>query len=93
MLSLAPGCTHSRCRCADVRADNIVFTGLGLEVVEAAVAREAPLIDGTFELEGKQYPIFRSLPLLLNIPFDISANDADLIRVIFSKLHSGESST
>jgi len=60
----------------DFRADNIFFAGPGSEVIEAVIVREAPLIDPTFELEGKQYPIFRSHePLSISnwkliLPFD-----------------------
>jgi len=74
----------------DFRVDNIFFYGPSAKAIEAVIIGETPFIDGTFELEGKRYPILRSQPLLPNISFDsTSANDADRIWMVFSGLDSG----
>ncbi|KZT07598.1 kinase-like protein [Laetiporus sulphureus 93-53] len=71
---------------ADVKADNVLFLGPDTAEIEETIAREPPLVDGTFEFRGTQYPILRSQPFQPGISWDVSSFDAETIQVVLSDL-------
>ena len=46
----------------DIKADNILFLGPNTAKIEEIIVKEPPLIDGSFEFKGVQYPILQSQP-------------------------------
>jgi serine/threonine-protein kinase SRPK3 len=76
-------------RCIDVKADNVLFAGPDTAEIEEAIAREPPLVDGTFEFKGTQYPILRSQPFRPKISWDASPFVSETILVVLSDLGAG----
>ncbi|KAI0046144.1 kinase-like protein [Auriscalpium vulgare] len=74
--------------CVDIKADNVLFSGPSTSEIEEIIAKEPPVIDGTFEFEGKQYPIMRSQPFPSRMPWDSSPFDAETIATVLSDLGS-----
>ncbi len=48
--------------CIDIKADNVLFLGPNTAEIEEMIVKEPPLIDGSFEFKGVQYPILQSQP-------------------------------
>ena len=73
----------------DVKADNVLFLGPDMTEIEETIAKEPTLVNGTFEFEGKQYPILRSQPFWPKIPWDASPFVSETIQVVLSDLGAG----
>ncbi|KAI0062438.1 kinase-like protein [Artomyces pyxidatus] len=71
---------------ADLKADNVLFLGPSTAEIEETIAKEPPLIDGTFEFAGTQYPILRSQPFHPTISWDATPFVVKTIRVVLSDL-------
>ncbi|KIY48695.1 kinase-like protein [Fistulina hepatica ATCC 64428] len=78
---------------ANVKADNVLFVGPDTAEIEEAIANEPPRIEGSFEFEGKEYPILRSQPFEPKISWDASPFIAETIMVLLSDLGAGTSSS
>ena len=73
----------------DIKADNVLFLGPDMTEIEEKIAEEPTFIDGTFEFEGKKYPILRSQPFRPKISWDASPFISETIQVILGDLGVG----
>jgi serine/threonine-protein kinase SRPK3 len=74
---------------ADIKADNVLFLGPNTAEIEETIAREPPLVDGTFEFKGTQYHILRSQPFRPKISWSASPFVSETIQVVLSDLGAG----
>lgn len=75
--------------CIDIKADNVLFLGPNTSEIEETIAKEPPLIDGSFKFERMQYPILRSQPFRTRISWDASPFVAETIQVALNDLGAG----
>ena len=75
--------------CKDIKADNVLFLGPNTTEIEETIAKEPPLIDGSFEFKGVQYPVLRSQPFQPRISWGASPFVAETIQVVLSDLGAG----
>jgi len=75
--------------CIDIKADNVLFLGPNTAEIEETIAKEPPLIDGSFKFQRVQYPILRSQPFHPRISWDASPFIAETIQVVLSDLGAG----
>ncbi|KAI0043963.1 kinase-like protein, partial [Auriscalpium vulgare] len=76
-------------RYVDIKADNVLLYGALTADIEEILAKEPPLVDGTFEFEGEQYPMIRSQPLSSETPlWNTSPYWSETIYTILSDLGS-----
>jgi len=75
--------------CIDIKADNVLFLGPNTAEIEETIAKEPPLIDGSFTFQSGQYPILRSQPFHPRISWDASPFVAETIQVVLSDLGAG----
>jgi len=72
-----------------IKADNVLFLGPNTAEIEEMIAKEPPLIDGSFKFQSGQYPILRSQPFHPRISWDASPFVAETIQVVLSGLGAG----
>jgi serine/threonine-protein kinase SRPK3 len=66
-----------------------LFLGPNTAEIEETIAREPPLVDGTFEFKGTQYHILRSQPFRPKISWSASPFVSETIQVVLSDLGAG----
>ncbi|GJJ15012.1 hypothetical protein Clacol_009285 [Clathrus columnatus] len=71
---------------ADIKADNLLFLGPDTAEIEETIARDPPLVDGTFTFNDTEYPILRSQPFQPKISWNATPFIAETIQVVLSDL-------
>lgn len=66
-----------------------MFLGPDVTEIEEIIAKEPTLANGTFEFEGKQYPILRSQPFWPKISWDASPFVSETTQVVLSDFGAG----